>query len=342
MVEWARRAVGALGLAALGWGAFWLIAATLERQALLGWAEGRVRAGWQAEIGDLAITGFPLAFERRLTDVALADPGAGWAWAAPLVLGTSRALAPNRLTLILPPRQTLAVPGARAVLESAALDAMIDFAPDSRLGLREAQLSGRDLALRGAPDWAAQAERLDARIALRGPDSGPGPAYDLDLSGGAIGLPPALVAMVDPTGALVPRAERLVLDATLVLDRPLDLAALEAGRIVPRSLVLAQAALGWGRMELVLQGRLDLDADGYPRGRLTARARHWRDMVALARRAGALGPDQARVLSGALEIAALFGGADGAIELPLDFADRAIRLGPVRLGPAPRLVDPAR
>lgn len=335
------RLIAALGvLAVLAWCGWWWLAAEGQRRAIQGWLDGRARAGWQAEAAAITVTGFPWTFDRRITAPALADPRAGWAWSAPQIEADSAALGLNRIVVRLPNRQSLAVPGARAEITADLLTADLGVAPDTRLGLQALGLEARALAVQGPAGWAGGAALLTGRLAARAADTGPANSYDLDVTGEALRLPAALLAALDPTGALAPQADRLVLDAIVALDAPLDLGAIERGRIDPRSIVLTQALVSWGRMELALRGRVEIDADGYPVGKLAVGARNWREMVALARRSGALGDTQADLLTQALELAALLGGGGERLEVTLGLGERRIRIGPVTIADAPRLAAP--
>ncbi len=63
-------------------------------------------------------------------------------------------------------------------------------------------------------------------------------------------------------------------------------------------------------------------------------------MVEIAERSGALPSGVASALQGGLGLIARLGGDRDSIQAPLEFADGSVRLGPIPLGPAPRLAAP--
>ena len=69
-------------LAALGWSGFWWWQASVRDRALTSWLAERSADGWVAQAGDIRVTGFPNRVDAVVTDLDLADPEAGWSWAA--------------------------------------------------------------------------------------------------------------------------------------------------------------------------------------------------------------------------------------------------------------------
>ena len=62
-------------------------------------------------------------------------------------------------------------------------------------------------------------------------------------------------------------------------------------------------------------------------------------MIAVAEASGALNPALGGALRSGLGLIARLSGDSSALEVPLDFADGTTRLGPIPLGPAPRLAQ---
>ena len=98
-------------LGVLAWTGWWYAVALGQEKALAAWFDERARAGWQAEHGEIRLTGFPFRLARELPDVRLADPGAGRAWAAPFLRIESGPVNPTRFDVTWPDSQSFAVPG---------------------------------------------------------------------------------------------------------------------------------------------------------------------------------------------------------------------------------------
>ena len=117
----------------------------------------------------------------------------------------------------------------------------------------------------------------------------------------------------------------------------LDRLAIEETPPLIRTLRVDDMTFTWGRLDLRGKGRLEADAQGFASGRLDLRARNWREMVDVAERSGAINATLASARRGGLGLIARLGGDRNVIEAPLDFSGGFMRLGPIPLGPAPRL-----
>jgi hypothetical protein len=326
----------ALVLGALGWSGWWFALAQGQERALAAWFEGRARHGWQAERGEIRLTGFPLRLAREVTDIRLADPEAGWAWAAPWLRIESGAVEPTRFAVTWPARQSFAVPGEVAGIGAAKLAARLELRPEAALGLVEAAVEAAALEVEARSGWRAAAAAVDARVGARVNDTG----YDLSLDAGRVVLPEPLVARVDPLGFAGREIERLVVEGAAVFTRPLDRRLIEEGRLGLVEATVRRAALEWGEVRLEMAGSIRVDGEGYPVGALDVTARHWRELVAMAQRTGAIGAEMAQAVVGALELVAMLGGDRDRLSATLRFADGRVWIGPVSVGRAPRLAAP--
>jgi hypothetical protein len=120
-------------------------------------------------------------------------------------------------------------------------------------------------------------------------------------------------------------------------SRPWDLRALEQQRPQPARIQVRLAEAKWGALELALAGTLEIDDAGRPTGRLTIKARNWRDIIAIIRQMGWLSERLVGHAEQALSLAAQLSGNSETLDLPLDFKDGAVTLGPIPLGPSPRI-----
>jgi hypothetical protein len=153
-------------------------------------------------------------------------------------------------------------------------------------------------------------------------------------------LPEPLMARIDPTGLAGRELERMTFDGSAVFDAPLDRTLIEDGHLALRAATIRRAELQWGQMRLDAKGKIKVDKQGYPKGKIKITARHWRQIIALAQRSGAIGSDVAKALETALELVALLGGDRDELDATLKFDDGEVWIGPISIGKAWRLAPP--
>ncbi|CAD0183831.1 hypothetical protein RUESEDTHA_00706 [Ruegeria sp. THAF57] len=317
------------------WSAYWLIAGFGLRNAITAWFDKQEEMGWQADFSAVETAGYPTHHVTRLNNPALADPVNGTAWSADWIEFQSPAIWPGRQMLRFadtPQRlsyfdQTATIqardlkaelqlqPGVALVLEKMALTA----APWTITDDAKALAGGQTLGLVMEQTDLPEAYNISARI------DGFTPGDDLrDLMRSATTLPQSF--------------ETLEFDMTTTFDKVWDRSALEQSRPQPVKIDLHLAEMKWGALRLFATGQLNVDNQGIPTGEIAIKAENWRDMVAMANAAGAL-PDQAvSPVTRALNFMAGLGGNPNALDMQLNFRDGFVALGPLPLGPAPRLI----
>ncbi len=332
-----RKLLWVVVAAAALWAGYWVVGSQALQRGTAAWLAARQSEGWQAEVGDLAVRGFPNRFDTTFTDLALADPDTGIAWETPIFQILALSYRPQHVIAVWPPEQTLATPFERIALVSYDMRASAVFVPGPSLALDHATLVMDGLRLTSTLGWEAGIER--GRLSTRRTVAAPPEAHSHDIAIEATGYAPprVLKRMLDPAGLLPDRVEGVRADLTMAFDRPWDRFAIEDRRPQPRSLNLKSLTADWGRMSLRAAGQLTIDADGLPEGRITIRAENWREMVGLAVNAGLLPPGLARTVERGLELLAGLGGNPEVIDAPLSFQGGFMSFGPVPLGPAPRL-----
>ncbi len=328
--------ISAALLGALAWTGWWYALARGQEAALSTWFAERARAGWQAEHDGIGLTGFPLRLEREITGIRLADPNTGWAWTAPWLRVESATVSPSRLEVTWPAAQSLSVPGERTDISSSAMAATLELRPGLAMGLVHASAEIAGLDIRAGSGWTARAGGVAADIAERVNDDG----YALAFRAERVLLPEPLMARLDPTGLAGREVERITFDGAAVFDAPLDRYLIEDGRLALKAMTIRRAGFQWGRMRLEAKGAIEIDERGYPEGKIKLTARHWREIIALARRSGAIGADMAGALTTALELIALLGGDRDELDATLKFRDGEVWIGPISIGRAWRLAPP--
>lgn len=140
-------------------------------------------------------------------------------------------------------------------------------------------------------------------------------------------------------GPELPEAlETLTLQMTVEFDRRWDRSALEQRRPQPRRISLPLAEARWGSLRLKASGEVAVDTQGRPEGRIALRAENWRGILEMAERSGLLPPPLRRTAERVLGLLAQSGGNPQHLDITLGLADGQVMLGPLPIGPAPRLI----
>ena len=329
-----RKLLGALAIAVLLWSAWWIVASRAIASGVRGWLEARQAEGWQAELADIAVTGFPATFRARLTDLALADPETGLAWTAPSLTLTAPAWWPWRVEATFPAEQTVATPFEKIAVAADAMTASLALVPGFDAELDRAEVSARGLLLASSLGWSAGVADGILRAARQ---SDRPRAVNLLLRATGVRPSKAVTAALDPSGRLPREIEALELHATAGFDAPWDRHAIEDRRPQPTDIALDLLSARWGGMALEGTGTLAVDPEGVPDGRIALRATNWREMLRLARGAGLVPEGIAGTVERGLGLLAGLSGNPETLDAPLTFAGGRVAFGPIPLGPAPRL-----
>jgi hypothetical protein len=331
-----RAILAIIALAALGWTGWWFVIATAKERALAAWLADRRAAGWVAEAEAVEVGGFPWRVDTTVRGLELANPEAGWTWSAPRFQFTTLAYQPNEIIAIWPPRQSFATPFGATQIASETMRGSLAVAPNPRLELLRATIELADVTLAGDAGWTlGLGDAIFAARQAEGAEAAPF-AYEFAFTAGELAPPGGWTGEL-ARGVLDAVIETARLDLVATFDRPLDRAPVEGAPPSIERLVVRDVTLAWGRLDLRGKGALVADADGLAEGTIDLRARNWDDMLAVAERSGALPSGVAAALRGGLGLIARLGGDRGTLEAPLVFEGGAMRLGPVPIGPAPRL-----
>lgn len=310
------------------WSAYWFIGrSTVERTANAFFDSAAAR-GLVATHQGLSISGFPNRFDLTLTGARLADQRSGFAWDGAFLQIFSLSYKPWHVIAAFPPLQHVVTPTEDMAIESAKLQASVVVSPNAALTLDRTTLVGSALSAASSRGWRLRADAL--RFATR-LDPTRTDAHQIGLEISGLIPDPAWTRMLPSLPAAI---ETLRLDAVTGFSAPIDRHARET-RPELLSLNLREGSLAWGDLNLFARGNLAF-ADGIPDGRIDIRVEGWRSLLPLIEATGAVKPEVVPTVERMLEVLAAQTGGE-ALELPLTFAGGQMRLGPLPLGPAPRL-----
>ena len=325
-----------LAAAAIGWLAWWLVAARHDASTLEAWREARVAEGWQAEWRARRLGGFPERVELHLIEPALADPKTGWAWQAPALVRVRDRLAAFTdapLRIVFPPDHSVSTPGTRVEITAETLEARLwRTGPARQLVRAVLDLSG--LVALSTADW--QVAVGEGRFAARALEDAP-QILALSLELRRIVPPARVIGVLERAGRGGTVIEEAAGQVRVTFDRPWDARALDDRRPQPERITVERLALTWGALELTVAGVLEVDAAGRPEGQLVVRVTRWRDWLAAAEASGALPGALRAALETALEGVSQMQMHPRELDVPLRFDAGRIRLGPVPIAPAPVL-----
>lgn len=318
-----------LALAAI-YAGYWFIGASAVEKGMKSQIAKMNEAGWDISFSDLSTEGFPSRFDTSATDLSLTTPNAGLTWTAPFVQANALSYQPNNVIAVFPDQQEITIDGQSIVVNSDGLRANVAVAAGTDLDLSNltAEVGAMTLELTSGPLTSI----TDGLIAVR--PSGAPLTYDAFLNLDNLALPPALRAVLDPSGSLPDTFSQTVIDAQVTFDAKLDRHALSAKKLpLIDKIVLNGATLSWGTIELRGSGELTIDLGGVPTGQITLNAQNWPDVLQIATKTGVIDPQIANTMRNA---GRLLSGGSTDISLPLNFSNGLMSIGPIPLGPAPR------
>jgi hypothetical protein len=329
-----RTLLAIILVAAFGWSAYWWVGSGAKQAAITGWLQERRDAGWVANYDQLDVRGFPNRFDTRVLNLELADPTSGWAWSAPEFQVLALSYQPNHIISVWPKQQTIASPYERITINSADMRASVLFEANTSLALDRTTLTIDGLELSSTKGWTSRMEK--AVFATR-QSAGEKFAHDIAFEAKNLVTAAPFKARIDPDNLLPDAFQTVSIKLTAAFDAPWDLAAVEGATPALTRLDIDALSAIWGSLELQAKGSLDVDRFGYPEGKIAVRARNWREMLRLAAASGAIGQTLADTLTSGLGLVARLSGNRNTLDVPLTFSDRTMSIGPIPIGPAPRL-----
>lgn len=326
-------------IAALGWGAYWYVGATVLEKGLGTWIEQRRAEGWTAEAATVDTRGFPNRFDTTFEALNLADPETGLGWSAPLFQLFALSYKPTHIIAYWPGEQRLTLPTQEITFSGDPLRGSFEFAPDPALPVNAVTLQAENVRLISTAGW--QTGFAAGQISMRAtPDAQDANSYDLFIDATDIEPTAALREQVGTAAGLPERIAGGQLNATVIFDKRWDRSAIEDGRPQPQQVSVKTMEMHWGDVSFSASGALEIDAEGVPAGQLDATVANWRVFLAVLEASQQVEPGRIAAIEQGLTLLATMNGDPNVLEVPLVFADGVMRIGPVPVMAAPILALP--
>lgn len=331
-----RRLIWLAGLFALLWSGWWMFASFAIQSGLEAWLSDRRNDGWQADVAEVRVAGYPFQLDTQLSQPVLADPRTGLAFSTSRLELGAPAYAPGNLTVTFPDDEMIfASPlGRRTVVAQEATAHLRVAAGPSAEVTRTSLLSGPWVLLSDAGTLMA----ADGLIAEVDQDESVPTLYKIGIESPAFrpGEVPRGMARVPQDWPVA--FDSLVLDMSVRFDRPIDRRTIEERRPQPEHIDLRVAEAIWGELSLRFSAVLDVSPDGLMTGEFSVQARNWRTLLDVAENTGTLPARLRPQIEQVLQALAQGTGNADALDLTLTLRDGAIFLGFIPLGEAPPLV----
>lgn len=328
-----RALIWIVVLAGAAWSGVWFAASTAVQRGAEGWLLDQEARGLVVERSDLTVRGFPNRLDLTVSNLHLADPETGLGWRAPFAQLFAMTWKPWHLIAALPAGQVVDLPDGQALrLDGQEMMGSLEVHPSRNLGLYRTRAGGKALRLSSSAGWVLAA---DSAFAATEEDPSLANTHRIGLTVAGLVPDPAFHAALSETD-LPAVIDRLHLDAYASFSAPLDR---HAGQSDPHltALELRDAAVIWGKLQVTAKGSLMPGADGLAEGEISLRIEGWQRLLPVAVAAGVLTQDQAEVLTKGFASLAQSGGNPDVLSLPLRARGGRLSLGPIPLGPAPRL-----
>lgn len=329
-----RRLIILVLVIATAYGGYWFYGrSALEdgiAQALRGAEGGR----YDIAYSDWGVQGFPSRFDTTFEAPQIADRLSGFEWSAPWLRVFALSYRPNEVIAVLPEEQSLSLGGQPFTLFTNDMRASAKVGANTDLSFERATLEIQNPRLRaGDGSELAMAHLLAA--ARANPDTANG--YDLYLDAQSIVLPQWLRDVLDPDATLPPLIRQLRLDSVATLNRALDRHAGDGAPVQLEALSITELGLMWGDISLSAIGDITAGENGVAEGSLTLSAANWRQALDMAVAAGLIEEGFATTYASMADQLDETPHLADTLTVTLSFRDGQSKLGPLAVGPAPRL-----
>jgi hypothetical protein len=318
-----------VGILAVLWSGYWFVGSRAIETAATDWFAVQNENGMVAQYDTLNVAGFPNRFDLTVTDVDLGNPVTGVQWRMPLLQVFAMTWKPWHIIAIPGDEQRLELSDQSLVITTGDARASVVFRPTTDLVLSRLSASATQARVVSSLGWIITADvaEIHTRQNLTAAN-----AHDIALDAINLAPDPTLLA----TTALPAQIAQIRLRATATFSAPLDRnAAATQPRVIGWR--VDQGSILWGDLTVNSKGEVAASAEGLAEGRIDFVITGWHRAVPILVSAGLVKPDVAPTIENLLAALAAQDGDPETLVVPLAFANGRMTLGPLPLGPAPRL-----
>ena len=295
------------------------------------WFENRRSSGWEADYSDLSVKGFPNRLDTTISSPRLGGSATDVVWETPFLQLLRLSYDPSHLIVIAANQQTFSVPSGDVGVSTSDLRASLEMTDISTWTPERLIVVAKDLNVSATQGWAIKSD-----VAQLSTEVVSGSEYRVALD--ARGISAAFSDILNnSTGSKI---DRLTIDAVMTLSAPLSRASVEVARPQPQKITLNLAEAEWSGLKLAAAGMLDITPAGTPIGQITLKLRNWREMLEQERQQSRLSNNVLNKIELTLALISGLSGNPETLDLPFDFRNGQIWLGPLNLGSSPLIMIP--
>ncbi len=312
------------------WTGYWWVGASQIESGVKTWIAQQPPGVVSASA--VEVHGIPNRFDLTVSDLVLADPGRGVVVSSPFLQVYAMTWKPWHVIAALPSGQVITLPDQKVTVGSDKLRASVQVHPSTALALNELVGEAAGVKLTSDAGWTLGINSLAASMAE---DVTRANSYRLGLRVAEI-APDAAVLQALAATDLPDLVDEVFLDGHAVLTAPLDRNA-ATSKPQLTALEIADTRVTWGALKFSAKGTLTAGPDGLAEGEIALRVEGWKRLPAILVALGLVKPDVAPTVERMLGIVAQQGGDLEVLQIKLICKDGGMVLGPLPLGPAPRM-----
>ncbi|WP_054006970.1 DUF2125 domain-containing protein [Cypionkella psychrotolerans] len=316
--------------ATAAWTGYWWVGASQIESGVKAWIAQQPPGVVIAS--SVEVHGIPNRFDLTVSDLVLADPAQGVQVSSPFVQVYAMTWKPWHVIAALPSGQVITLPDQVVTVGSEKLRASVQVHPSTALALNELVGEASGVKLTSDAGWTLGINTATVSMAE---DVTRANTYRLGLRVAEI-APDAAVLQALAATDLPDLVDEVFLDGHAVLTAPLDRNAVTS-RPELMALEIADARVSWGALKFSAKGVLTAGPDGLAEGEIALRVEGWKRLPPILVALGLVKPDVAPTVERMLGIVAQQGGDLEILQIKLICKDGGMVLGPLPLGPAPRM-----
>ena len=312
------------------WTGYWWVGASQIESGVKAWISQQPPGVVSASA--VEVHGIPNRFDLTVSDLALADPAKGVQVTSPFLQVYAMAWKPWHVIAALPSGQVITLPDQKVTVGSDNLRASVQVHPSTALTLNELVGEASGVKLVSDEGWTLGVNSVAVSMSE---DVSRANSYRLGLRVAGIAPDAAILQALAATD-LPDLLEEVLLDGHAELTAPLDRNAAQAKPELI-ALKIADTRVTWGALKFSASGTLTAGLDGLAEGEIALRVEGWKRLPPILVALGLVKPDVAPTVERMLEIVAAQGGDLEVLQIKLICKDGGMVLGPLPLGPAPRM-----